>query len=281
MTPAIWTGMYAELSLVDALGTLHACGWRAFDISTEHLVAIEKGNDPDALADEAKAYIRAQGLSAPQSHALLSADVAHPDRQRREGDLDRLETHVDLSARLGVRNIVVHPGGRYAQTQADRASIRGLNIEAFRRLGDFAGERNVRICMENMPFTEPGFVTSAEILELLGLIDHSAIGINIDTSHAHMSKVDVVRLVRELGPHLAGTHISDNNTSGDQHLIPGGGTIDWPGVMDAFREVGYDGIFNLEIPGERHADPGLRHLRACFAFDVSTWLVGLADASEK
>ena len=271
--------MYAELPLVDALRTLHECGWCAFEISTEHLVAIETGRDPDALVDQAKAYMHNQGLFVPQSHALLPADVAHPDKQHRERDLKRLETHVDLSVRMGVRDVIVHPGGRHAQTQSDRASVQKLNIEAFRRLGDFAGERDARICMENMPSTEPGFTTPAEILELLKLIDHSAISINIDTSHLHMSNLDVAQVVRELGPYIAATHISDNDTSGDQHLIPGGGTIDWLAVMDAFRGIGYKGLFNLEIPGDRHALLGLRHLKSCFAFDVATWLVGLAEVS--
>ena len=45
MKPAIWTGMYAELPLHEALQTLNAHGWTAFEASTEHLVQIETDDD--------------------------------------------------------------------------------------------------------------------------------------------------------------------------------------------------------------------------------------------
>ena len=38
MQPAIWTAMYAELPLHEALQVLHEQGWTAFEASTEHLV---------------------------------------------------------------------------------------------------------------------------------------------------------------------------------------------------------------------------------------------------
>jgi len=134
-----------------------------------------------------------------------------------------------------------------------------------------AGEHNVRIGIENMT------QSAAELLELLDAIDHPAIGITLDTSHAHTTGFDVAECVRELGPHLVATHISDNDRSGDQHLTPGGGTIDWPSVMAAFRAIHYDGLFALEIPGESHPTPALHKLKLRHALGVADWLVGLAD----
>ena len=90
-----------------------------------------------------------------------------------------------------------------------------------------------------------------------------------------MSALNVADVVRAFGAHLIATHISDNNGSGDQHLTPGGGTIDWLAVMKALGEIGYEGLFNLEIPGERHRVPAIRQLKTRHAYDVSRWLVGL------
>lgn len=272
LTPGVWTGMYAEFSLVEALRALQECGWRAFEISTEHLVAIERSSNSDMLVELALNYLEEQNLYVPQAHALLAADVANPDEQKRKEGIQRLEVHVDISARLGVKNVVMHPGRQHD----DHARFLKLNAEAFRRLGDFAGERGVRICLENL--TRPEAYTSSDLIGLLEQIDHPAIGITLDTSHANMCNLDVAQVVRELGPHLVATHISDNRGSLDDHLVPGGGTINWPEVMSAFREVGYKGLFNLEIPGERHANLDLRRLKSCFALEVTNWLVGLADS---
>jgi len=278
MIPAIWTGMYAEVPLHDAFKILHACGWRAFEIATEHLVAIETAHDPESLIEKTQDCLRGLGIFAPQAHAYLQADVADPDARKREQDIERLLRHIDISARLGVRNVVVHPGGRQGDTPTEQARNLRLNVEAFRRLGDFAGERGVRICIENVSC--PGAVTPSELLGLLEHINHSAVGVNLDTSHAHMNGVDVAEAIRELGSSLFATHISDNDGSGDQHLTPGGGTIDWLAVMEAFHEVNYQGLFNLEIPGERHAVSALRELKTRFALDVAEWLIAFADSKD-
>ena len=170
MISAIWTAMYAECPLHDALRALHSYGWLAFEISTEHLVAIQTDRDPDSLIEKAQESKHILGISTLQAHAYLNADIADPDTQKRERDIKRLLQHIDIAARLGVLHVVIHPGG---------------------------------------------------------------------------------------------------------------GTIDWPAVMDAFREVDYMVLFNLEIPGERHAVYGLRQLKTRFALDVSKWLVGLIDSAEE
>ena len=49
---------------------------------------------------------------------------------------------------------------------------------------------------------------------------------------------------------LKALHIDDNNGTADQHRLPYRGTVDWQDVMSALAEVGYDRLFNMEIPGE-------------------------------
>ena len=41
-------------------------------------------------------------------------------------------------------------------------------------------------------------------------------------------------------------HIQDNDGSGDQHLIPGDGTIDWKLFTDTLKEIGYLGDCVME-----------------------------------
>ena len=279
MIPAIWTSMYVEFPLHEALRVLHECGWGAFEISAEHLIAIETDRDPQSLIEKILGTLRDLELSAPQAHAYLEADVADPDVEKRERDINRLLHHIDISGSLGVQNVVIHPGGKLGDTQTEQKCVQKLNVEAFRRLGDFAGERAIRIGIENMK--HQGATTSAELLELLALINHSAIGITLDTSHANTSTLNVAQVVREFGPHLVATHISDSNANGSQHLIPGDGTIDWPAVMDAFHDVDYRGLFNMEIPGARSTIPRLQQLKTRFVLDVSKWLINLADSGKE
>ncbi len=278
MIPAIWTAIHAKLPLHEAFRTLYACGWRAFEVSTEHMDAIEADPDPQRQIEEAVRCMNELGLIAPQAHAHLDVDVARSDVIQREKDINRLLCHLDLAARLGVKNVVIHPGGNEGfTTRAQQQRVRKLNVEAFKRLGDFAGEHKMMIGLENL--MRRGASTPGELLDLLDAIGSPAIGITLDTSHANVAKLNVAEAVREFGPHLVATHISDNNGSGDQHLVPGAGTINWPDVMAAFRDIAYKGLFNLEIGGERHPVSALQQLKIRYALDVTEWLVGLADSN--
>jgi len=61
MIPGIWTSIYAELDLHAAFRALHACGWRAFEVSTEHLAAIDADPDPQGRIEEALRCLREMG----------------------------------------------------------------------------------------------------------------------------------------------------------------------------------------------------------------------------
>jgi sugar phosphate isomerase/epimerase len=274
MEPAIWTALYAELPLHEALRTLHAQGWDAFEASTEHLAQIETFGEPAAEIERTLCCLHELDLSMPQAHALLQADVAALDAEQRREDVGRLSAQIEIAGQLGVCTVVIHPGGRQgATTRVERDRMVALNVEAFRRLGDLAGERGVRIGLENL--ARRGASMPYEMLDLLAAIDHPAIGITLDTSHANMIGLDLPATIGELGPYLIATHISDNDGSGDQHRTPGSGTIDWPAVVGALHEVQYAGLFNLEIPGERHALLPLRALASRHACQVAEWLVTL------
>jgi sugar phosphate isomerase/epimerase len=267
MQLSIWTSAYMELPAPAAVRKLRSLGWTTFEFSTEHLCALAKDPDPAARIAEFQAALAETGSRAPQAHSLLVANVAHSDPVRRRQDLETVETHLRLCARLGVRDVVVHPGGAEGYTSAAELKTHSrLNVEACKRLGGVAGELGLRIAIENVAdaFTKGrrwmGSL-ACELLELIDAVGSPALGVVFDTSHANLQRLDLAAAIRELAPKLIGTHISDNDGSGDQHLAPGHGKIDWRAFVAALREIGYSGSFNLEIGGERHAIPEIQDLR--------------------
>ena len=53
--------------------------------------------------------------------------------------------------------------------------------------------------------------------------------------------------IRYLGSNIKCLHLNDNDTFTDQHRMPGIGTIDWKDVLVALDEIGYDGVYNMEL----------------------------------
>ncbi len=274
MIPSIWTAMYAEMSLPQALKTLNAHGWTAFEMSTEHFEEIANAQDPSAIIDKTLACLESLELTMPQGHAYLPAQVAHFDQDRRETDIAVLEKHLNIAVQLGVKVVVMHPGGsqRYT-TRADCQRIKALNVDAFRRLGDYAEKHDILIALENLK--RRGAATPDELWDLIDAIDHPALGFTLDTSHAFLADVDIPSAIVEFSPRLYATHISDNDHSSDQHLTPGNGHIEWVSVMAALSETSYTGLFNLEIPGERHPLLHVRDLKSRNALQVCQWLLSL------
>ena len=275
MKPAIWTGMYVEYPLHEAIEKLHACGWQIFEISSEHLVAIETAKKPNELIKKVQSWMIETGIEIPQAHSYLQADIAASEEKNRETDIRRVLNHIEIAAQLGVREIVVHPGGGNTDSKAEQNRVKQQNIAAFRRLNDYGKPLGVRICIENL--THTGATTPAELLNLIAEISRPEIGITLDTSHAHMSGIDIAKCIIELGDNLFATHISDNNGSKDQHLTPGSGTIDWPSVMKAFQKINYEGLINFEIPGERHKNLALRKIKTRYSLEVAEWLLKQAE----
>ena len=73
----------------------------------------------------------------------------------------------------------------------------------------------------------------------------------LDTGHLHLFDKDQRNFILKAGKRLKALHIADNQGFEDQHMMPyGRGNIDFDEVVRALREIHYEGLFNLEIPGE-------------------------------
>jgi sugar phosphate isomerase/epimerase len=74
------------------------------------------------------------------------------------------------------------------------------------------------------------------------------IGILVDAGHFYSVDVDPAGAIRELGEHLELFHIKDQ--IGRQSVPFGTGEMDLPGMLQAARDVGYDGFIVVEMEVE-------------------------------
>ena len=113
---------------------------------------------------------------------------------------------------------------------------------------------------------------------LLALVESVAdehLGICLDTGHLNLHDGDQGRFVREAGGHLKALHLADNDGSSDQHLMPFGlGTVRWDELTSALHEVGYAGLANFEIPGERRCPLPVRRAKLAYLREVAAYLAG-------
>ncbi len=145
---------------------------------------------------------------------------------------------------LGIRYLVVHPDcSANGKELTDPDDFIYHNAEAIRGLLPYAEKHGVVILSENILWNASIYPTV--IADLVKAVDSPHFGWCCDTGHIHCSGVPMTDLRKVSVPPLS-LHVQDNDGRGDQHSIPGDGTIDWKDFLDILHEIGYEGELVLE-----------------------------------
>lgn len=86
--------------------------------------------------------------------------------------------------------------------------------------------------------------------QLLDFVDSYAdpmVQICWDFGHANVAGFDQCVALREVGKRLKCVHMNDNFGTGDHHVPPFIGVVDWEAIIPVLAEIGYEGEFSLEI----------------------------------
>lgn len=158
---------------------------------------------------------------------------------------DVLRTEILIAARMGVSRMVIHP---YALGQDVEGHAH--SVEDARALCSFAMDNGVMLVLENLGKT--GIESMRRSVDMIGTEpEKTGLGICIDVGHAHRScTTDDIRpeaYLKEFRDMILEVHVDDNLGDKDVHLPPGQGTMDWPPVVHAMRELREDAVICLEI----------------------------------
>jgi L-ribulose-5-phosphate 3-epimerase len=119
---------------------------------------------------------------------------------------------------------------------------------------DHAALEQVTIAFE----PEPGMLidTMASFEELLKLADSPLLKLTLDVGHLHcLGETPIAPVIHQWKDRLANVHIEDMRVGVHEHLMFGEGEIDFPPIVTALAEVGYDGPINAELSRHSHVGP--------------------------
>lgn len=231
------------------------------------------------LADEA-------GVEIGQTHAdfsLTSKDFAFSAGWSET--FDRAVASIKATSYLGVRYCVLHPvrvPGRYNGKLVEECYAEARDFYA--RLIPYLEKYDVVCCIENMWARDPYFgricatilsrpEEMVRMCDELNAIAPNRFAICVDVGHAELTQDVPHEMIRICGSRVKVLHLHDTDGISDLHTIPysvhgkPAGTepmrTDWKAVMQALREIGYEGTLNFEvtIPGPTPLVPaGLRYL---------------------
>ena len=274
MKYSIWSNYLIRTEPEEMVVTLARKGWHYSELSTEHGEQLLGRGDPANTGAEFKKFADRYGVKFPQGHLWLQVDIAC---EKQAEMVDILKRWIDLYYAAGVKNCVLHAGGREMRNNGCTAEeINKANARALKILCDYIGDRDIRICIENMA---GGYKTAVEIKELISMVNSPKMAICLDTGHLNMCGFSQSEFIAEAGSLLKAVHITDNEGKSDQHLIPyARGRVDWEDFITALAKSPYEGLLNFEIPGETISCPyELILAKLDYVREVASYMISKID----
>ena len=184
---------------------------------------------------------------------VVGEDYFHPfgAEEEFEQTLRGLKNDVDYALSLGTTDVLIWEGVRPAGFDEARCKERLLPrlIELFRQAVAYAAPKGVRLLVEPHPFTVG--MSDSFLTELCDSLPSESFGITFDFCHYGVGRPhDYVQAVRNLGHRIRHIHLADSDLqSSELHFAPGEGCLDINALVDAFKEINYNGTLTLDLYG--------------------------------
>jgi len=247
MDISMWTSFLYEWTPEGAVSNLHRHGFTCAELSDEHAQALME-RTPEGL-HRFITHCQNLGFRIPQAHFKLYANLDEPEPIKRRALIDELKRWCDMFNEIGVKAGVLHPSGVHSDMNCSKDIIAAGLAE----LLDHSKGMSFSFCLENLPGVFRHF---REIHDLIAMVPDSDSRLNycLDTGHLQWAGDSCAEYVYAAGSKLKALHITDCAGKGERidHIFPfGPGKVNWKDFIKALREVGYNGLFNYEVPAER------------------------------
>jgi sugar phosphate isomerase/epimerase len=168
--------------------------------------------------------------------------LSSPDAGVRERAVARLGDYARWAGRLGAVVVVgLMQGLRSDEPDEETANERIAGC--LRRAAAGAGEQGVTLVIEPVNHLQVGFNhTAAEAAALVERVGSPALGYMLDTIHMNIEERSVADTIRRHGPRVRHFHLCETNGGPF-----GSGGLDFPGVLRALDEAGYQGYASVKI----------------------------------
>ena len=276
MKLSIWSSYYMELKIEDAIKRFVDNGIYCTELSDEHGFELLSRND-DVLetAKNFANFLKEYNFEISQGHLWLKIKICADDAA-----LEKLFRWIDMYEEIGIKNMVLHCDN-LSETNLSREEKIEKNIEKLQILAEYINNKEIKVCLENLRPHSPEETelvdrSADDLLYIIERIGSSKFGICLDTGHLNLTDKNQREFILKAGDKLKALHITDNDGNTDQHLMPfNRGTVDFPEIIKALKEIKYNGIFNLEIPGEKSIplelrDAKIEYIKAFYQYLMKT-----------
>lgn len=254
-----------EYTLKEAMKLFSDIGLDGIEIIVEtdgYKCAVNLNANKDKIL-EIKELARGEGLEIAAVTPYMNAYNSLDEKNRIKA-CDDLKKVIDMATLLEAPSIRVY-GGKLLTGEKDKGDKKLYQlIKSMRECGDYAGKSGVKLCMENHFGTMT--TNAARTAKIVNLIDHPNVGILYDQANIaffpaeeykeaialqrdKIYHVHVKDLIYRDGPvpmtFSEVSHIKEEERTVHSR-IPGEGILNWSGILQELKDIGYEGWLSLE-----------------------------------
>jgi sugar phosphate isomerase/epimerase len=255
------TNGLAHHSLPAAIELLAGIGYRSVAITVDYGVLNPFGKHfADELHEARELLARHQMRSVIETGARYLLDPWHkhhptllsPKSAGRPRRIEFVRHAVDIAVALNSDCVSLWSG----VLPADDDPRDGLHrlADGLQIVLDYAGRYGMKLGFE----PEPGMLvdTMDRFAELIRLVDSPFLKLTLDIGHLHCQReTPIADVIYRWYRRLVNVHIEDMRHGMHEHLMFGEGEIDFPPVLTALADVGYDGPLHVELSRHSHLGP--------------------------
>lgn len=226
-------------ALAERMQRVAELGYDGIELSATHPL----GFPIEALVAEAERIrLPVVSLLSGWSYSNENLCLSSPDEAIRDRAGARLIEYVELARPLGALVVVGLMQG-LRKDEPNPATANQRIAAALARVARVAHDRGVPIIVEPVNHLQVGFNhTAAAVAELIDRVNSPAVGLMLDTIHMNIEERSMLDTIRRYGQRIGHFHLCESN--GGRF---GSGNLDFPAVLAALDDVGYDKFVSVKI----------------------------------
>ena len=179
--------------------------------------------------------------------------LSSPDARLRDRAQERLKSYVELASRLRSVLVVGQMQGLRSD-EPDEAKANERIAEGLKGVAAEADRAGVSVVIEPVNHFQVGFNHTADAARAMSdRVGLPALSYMLDTIHMNIEERSIIGTIHEHGPRIRHFHLCETNGGPF-----GSGGLDFPGVLAALEQTGYDRFVSVKVYREVDYDTAAR-----------------------
>lgn len=232
--PIIYRGAYETI-----LPIMREDGFKAVEMHIRDSREINRKQLDNELK---KNQLTLTSIGTGAAYGTWHLNIADHDKDIRKKAIECLREHMITASPYGGLIIVGSMQGRFKDAESPQEFVSNIE-ESLDILDRLAQEYGVYVGYELMNHYESDFLYCIEAgVRFFNEHLYKRIGIHLDTVHMNVDESDMGTAIRKAGKMIKHVHIADND-----RYYPGHGHINFREILQALKDVEYDGTLALEV----------------------------------